>query len=210
MDSLTPPSELVNLIYDFHKVDGSTIHTPPKKTSAISFQELQSKTVGGQSIGDNAIYVHSRNLAYFRVDKPDMLDFILKYHSNRSSEPATIVVRPVTQSSPNTSPLRNMEAYSVPTPSNLQQPTRVNSVDPLTQEDVDNLAATDVTRLSQDKVQITVDTDSLVQFLQHAESTGKSVFDLNLTTYAEGGQISIDFSRHELWFQCLCRANAGT
>lgn len=202
-------AQVVNLIYDLEKVEGKTERpSTPKKASSISFQQLMSQQAGGEVLDDNAIYVGTESVAYFRVDSPDMLDFILKYHSKNESS-TTIVVRAISRASPNTSPLRNSTVVRLT--GSAGTPSLFNDVDPLTLERVKDLIPEETVRVREGKVQITVDASSLVQFLQHAERDGKSIFQLQLPASDQYGNKSlvIDSAQHELWFRSLCRGNSG-
>ncbi|CAL1710376.1 unnamed protein product [Somion occarium] len=164
-----------------------------------------SQKSGGELVDDNAIYVGAENMAYFRVDSPDMLDFVLKYHSKNESS-TTIIVRAISRASPNTSPLRNSAAARLA--DSPGTPPQFNVVDPLTLERVEDLVAKETVRLRAERVQITVDASNLVQFLRHAENDGKSIFRLSLAASDQHSEdITIDFAQHELWFRCLCRGN---
>ncbi|KAI0716010.1 hypothetical protein C8T65DRAFT_642527 [Cerioporus squamosus] len=157
-----------------------------------------------QSIGDNAVYIGDKRSAYFRVDSPEMLDFMTAYLAKRAPV-STVVVRPITRGSPNTSPLRG----SPPSPTrSAPDARRKNKVEPFTLDTIDELQPSETVKLSDGKVQITVDASSLVGYLQNARMQGKSIFDVDLSAVDEQGQsISIDFTSHELWLSCICRGH---
>ncbi|KAI8996376.1 hypothetical protein BD414DRAFT_477738 [Trametes punicea] len=135
-----------------------------------------------------------------------MLEFIINYFEKRK-EVSTIVVRPISQNSPNTSPLRQ-GPHSPRIKGSSQSPQRKNEVDPFTLDSIDELVPSQTVKLSDGKVQITVDGPSLVGYLQNARMDGKSAFEVSVSAADQKGEtMTIDFASHELWFTCLCRGH---
>ncbi|KAI0373590.1 hypothetical protein BV20DRAFT_1049971 [Pilatotrama ljubarskyi] len=204
----TAPLPNVDLIYDFDRVGGETVtESTPKRSVTDTFQQMLTRTAGQvEGVGDNAIYVGTQNSAYFRVDCPEMLEFIINYFDKRS-EACTIVVRPIDRNSPNTSPLRHSSS-SPRSKGSPGSPQRKNEVDPFTLDSIDELVPSQVIKLSDGKVRISVDASSLVGYLQNARMDGKSAFEITVSAADQKGEMmTIDFASHELWFSCLCRGH---
>lgn len=186
----------INLLYDFTTLGGDKTETPRKKAS-LSFKDLLRNDPNNLSAGENAVYVAAKGTAYFRIDSSEMLDFIVNYFSGKET---TVLVLPISADTPNTSPLASQGASQ-------------NVEDPYSLEPIADLKASSVVKVvSPDgNVQISVEADGLVKYLEMAKRGGKSVFDVKLDASDEsGGSISIDLKEHEMWLKCLCRGHEGT
>lgn len=207
------PTSQVTLVCDFAKVGGATTTTnvTPTKATFIAFHQSLEAEGPVELVDENAVYVASRGMAWFRTDSPEMLDFMLRYNEKHGYA-STIIIRPISQSSPNTSPLRNSQ---ITTPTQRRRggngvPTRRNVVDPYTHHPIDALQSSQVVTLNKGKVEIRVASEELVRLVYHAQKTGQSVFRTTVTAHDQEGQaMSIDLASHELWFRCICRGHDG-